>query len=103
MVVLVIEESNDHNPIFSQVQYSVEVTEYDSIRDVNGRMPGSTIGTVSASDQDGLNSPAGQVEYAIVSGNLVNGVAVFNITDPTVSLSSDFHICMPYSLNVGLP
>ena len=85
-VILEIEESNDHNPIFTQAQYSVQLTEHDSILNVNGVMPGTTIGLVSASDQDGLTSLAGQVEYAVVSGNLLGGVAVFNITDPSVSL-----------------
>ena len=80
-----IEESNDHNPIFTMSQYTALITEYDAMRNVVGAQPGATVGVVSASDQDGLSSPAGQVEYEIVSGHILGGEEVFNITDPTVS------------------
>ena len=65
-------------------QYSGEVTEYDSIRDLTGVAPGAVVGLVSATDQDGISSPAGQVEYEIVSGHIVNSEQIFNISNPSV-------------------
>ena len=85
MVIITIEESNDHNPIFTMQRYTAEITEHDSIRDISGVAPGTTVGLVSATDQDGLSSPAGQVQYQIVSGHILNSVPVFNITNPAVS------------------
>ena len=66
-------------------QYTAQITEHDAIRGVSGVQPGATVGTVSASDQDGLSSPAGQVEYEIASGHILGNEQLFNITDPTVS------------------
>ena len=80
-----IEESNDHNPVFTMVQYTSQITEHDAITGVSGVQPGATVGVVSASDQDGLSSPAGQVEYEIASGHILGNEQLFNITDPTVS------------------
>ena len=88
MVIIMIEESNDHNPIFTMPQYTALITEHDAIRDVSSVMPGAPLGTVSASDQDGLSSPAGQIEYEILSGHLLGDEQLFNITDPTVSYNS---------------
>lgn len=80
-----IEESNDHNPIFTMPQYTAQITEYDAILDVSSVQPGAAVGTVSASDQDGRSSPAGQVEYEIASGHILGNEQLFNITDPAVS------------------
>ena len=80
-----IEESNDHNPIFTAPQYTAQITEYDAILDVSSVQPGAAVGTVSASDQDGMSSPAGQVEYEIASGHILGDEQLFNITDPAVS------------------
>ena len=91
-VIIMIEESNDHNPIFTLPQYSAEITEHDDIRDISGVMPGATVGLVSATDQDGMSTPAGQVEYEIVSGHLLNSVQLFNITDPSVSLAKQLQL-----------
>ena len=87
MVIITIEESNDHNPIFTMQQYTGEVVEYDSIRNINGVAPGTAVGLVSATDQDGISSPAGQIEYQILSGHIVNSVQIFNITNPAVSFA----------------
>ena len=80
-----IEESNDHNPIFTAPQYTAQITEHDAILGISSVQPGAAVGTVSASDQDGLSSPAGQVEYEISSGHILGDEQLFNITDPTVS------------------
>ena len=87
MVIIVIEESNDHNPIFTMQQYTAVIVEHDSIRNISGVPPGTTVGLVSATDQDGISSPAGQIEYQILSGHVLNSVQIFNITNPAVSLS----------------
>lgn len=90
-VIVMIEESNDHNPIFTMPQYFAQIREYDSITDTNGAVEGSAVGVVSATDQDGLSSPAGQVEYEIVSGHLLGDEEIFNISDPDVSFKPDHY------------
>ena len=85
MVIIMIEESNDHNPIFTVPQYTAQINEHDAITGVSGVQPGATLGVVSATDQDGLSSPAGQIEYEILSGHFLGSEQLFNISDPTVS------------------
>ena len=92
MVIIVIEESNDHNPIFTMQQYTAEIVEHDSIRNLNGVPPGASVGLVIATDQDGISSPAGQIEYQIVSGHILNSVQIFNITNPAVRFESTYTI-----------
>ena len=88
-----IEESNDHNPIFTMPQYTAQITEYDAILGVSSVQPRAAVGTVSASDQDGRSSPAGQVEYEIASGHILGNEQLFNITDPAVSYLKLVIVC----------
>lgn len=84
-VIVTIEESNDHNPVFTMTQYMNQITEHNAITGISGAQPGAPVGTVSATDQDGTSSPAGQVEYVISSGHMLGNEQVFSIPDPTVS------------------
>ena len=65
-------------------RYTAQITEHNSITGVSAVQPGAAVGTVSASDQDGASTLAGQVEYDIVSGHLLDNVVLFSV-DSTVS------------------
>ena len=95
-----IEESNDHNPIFTLPQYSAQITEHDDIRGVSVVQPGDNIGFVSATDQDGMSTAAGQIEYEIVSGHILNSVQLFNITDPSVSSAKQLQELVSYCVYI---
>lgn len=78
--------TNDHSPIFEPSQYNVTLMEYDSLNRISQVSSGSAIVTVSATDGDGTDTPAGQIEYRILSGNFLGGLQVFDISNPSVSI-----------------
>jgi len=40
---------------------------------------------ILATDMDAAGTPSGMVEYRILTGNIQNGVKIFDILDPSVS------------------
>ena len=77
--------TNDFNPVFDRPQYDTSLIEYDSLLMMNGVSPNVTVQTVHATDGDGTDTPAGQIEYRIASGNIVGGEMIFDIPIPIVS------------------
>lgn len=77
--------TNDFNPVFDAPQYNATLIEYDSLLMVNGVAADSTVQTVHATDADGMDTPAGQIEYRIASGNILGGEMIFDIPTPIVS------------------
>ena len=66
-------------------QYTASLREYHALEMTNGAAVNSTVQTVHATDGDGPDTPAGQIEYRIVSGNTINGEKIFDILIPSVS------------------
>ena len=65
-VIITVEDTNDFNPVFKPITYSVAVNESVAI--------GSSILRVNASDQD--SGPSGQISYSIQSGNVGNAFII---------------------------
>ena len=84
-VVISLIGTNDHSPIFDMPQYTANLREYHALEMTNGAAVNSTVQTVHATDGDGEDTPAGHVEYRIVSGNTINGEKIFEILIPSVS------------------
>lgn len=85
MTVSVI-DSNDFSPVFAQGSYVTTVTENDDLSGTPGIAAGSTIATVSATDADGTETLAGQIEYSIASGHFLGNDQLFDIPLPNVSI-----------------
>ena len=80
-------DSNDFSPVFSQSRYTASISEFDEITGIPGIAPGSTIGSpVSATDADGTETLAGELEYAIASGHFLGTDQLFDIPLPNVGV-----------------
>lgn len=76
--------TNDHSPIFDESQYQTMLTEWSDITG-SGVTVGATVATVHATDADQMDTPSGQIEYVILTGNTLNGMVIFDIPIPSVS------------------
>ena len=65
-VIITVEDTNDFSPVFNPTKYDKIVNEDIGV--------GSTILSVSASDQD--TGPSGQISYSIQSGNVANAFII---------------------------
>lgn len=90
-VAIIITGENHFSPMFTALSYQVIVPENEPI--------GSTILTVSASDND--DGPNGMVRYSISGGNERKEFAVDAITGAVTILQSlDYDIIQEYHLNI---
>jgi len=81
-VVVTVIISNIHRPRFNDSRYNATVMEYNALTGTTSLAVGTTIDQVLATDQDSMNDPAGQIEYAITAGN---ELGIFDIPNPAVS------------------
>ncbi len=84
MIEISVTGTNDHSPIFGETQYMATLAERNDITGVEVAV-GAPVDTVLATDQDEPNTAAGMIEYRILTGNMLNGVTIFDIPDPIVS------------------
>lgn len=90
-VTIVVTGENRYSPMFTALSYQVIVPENEPI--------GSTILTVSASDND--DGPNGMVRYSISAGNERKEFAVDAISGAVTILQSlDYDIIQEYHLNI---
>ena len=82
-VEITIIDVNEFNPVFSMDTYVGRVDEHNGITGDNAGN-GTVVETVIATDDDGPNTAAGQIEYYITGGNQLG---IFDIPDPNVSVS----------------
>ena len=74
-------EANDFSPVFVMDRYDATIQEHN---DITGDNAGNdtVVETVFATDDDGSNTAAGQIEYYITGGN---ERGIFDIPNPSVS------------------
>lgn len=90
-VTIIVTGENRFSPTFTALSYQVIVPENEPI--------GSTILTVSASDND--NGPNGMVRYSISGGNERKEFAVNAVTGAVTILQSlDYDVIQEYHLNI---
>ena len=77
-------ETNDFNPVFDVDSYSANVAEFDALLATSSLSAGDVVATVHATDQDGMETAAGQIEYFIFSGNFLGNDQIFDIPIPSV-------------------
>ncbi|XP_030380643.1 cadherin-related tumor suppressor [Scaptodrosophila lebanonensis] len=92
-VTIIVTGENRHMPVFTALSYQVIVPENEPI--------GSTILTVSATDNDDKNGPNGMLQYFISSGNERKEFEVDEHTGAITLLQSlDFDVIQEYHLNI---
>ena len=81
MLTIMIEQANEHAPVFGSNRYDVDISEYNVLASAQQHSAGDIIATVSATDEDANDA----IEYSITGGNEDD---VFELTNPSVCNST---------------